>query len=171
MKKLTQIHNYFFDTMYNSPEASIFNGISYNDYRKNKLSLNVSLLQGKRVKEFYWNFDTLVLEFEQDLFLVIHALENAPDNDYMRLSIETTNHVVTLYDSLVITIIGPAGTADNTANYRELANKYIGKAFKDVFLTPNGVFLYFNEMPLIIQCMVCELEKPCGKFLTWFEDV
>ncbi len=145
-----------------SPVDAIAYGQRCNQQRKQELGLDISPLQGKIARKIHWDEQTLVLEFENNLFLEI----STRNPERMDVIIKDTASVNATDTSISYNIkyenYGPFSWKPN-----EIAQEYSGKIFENIYLGERHVYLYFKYTHLLIFCTMHKNIENGNLFLMW----
>jgi hypothetical protein len=156
----------------NSPTAlSIEEAIQLGKYldtrRKQQLGLDVSSIQGKPVKQFHWDEQQLILEFEDNLFLEIKIINQLIDIRVVNSHSICTNREL-VFD-LSFDEICPEGL-QMLWEPQSIADKYIGKKFIKLQIGDQFAWLYFQEVHLLLYCTWNKIREKDTLLLTWEES-
>ena len=156
-----------FSIAVDSPEKAMWLGKHIDIIRKQQLNLDTSSIKGKTVSQFIWDDTHLVLEFSNDLFLIIEILASPKHNQFLSISIATTHKINTSHN-IIYHEVYPRGTVYDW-NPDEVACKYSGKIFRGIYIGDESAYLYFYEADMLIRCGIQVLDDD-KKVLSWAED-
>jgi hypothetical protein len=151
----------------NSIEEAIYLGGYLDMRRQQELGLEISQIQGKVVKQFHWNEQQLLLEFENTLFLKIEIINQLLDIKLVDSHSICTNRDIVF--SLSFDEVYPSGL-QILRNPQYIANKYIGKNFIKLQIGDQFVWLYFQDMHFLIHCTWYKVRESDTLFLSWEES-
>jgi hypothetical protein len=138
-------------------------GKKNNAKRHEELELDITPIQGRKVVQFHWDLEQLALQFDNDLFLKIYLFRDDINVSVVKdISIQTDWFLA--FDLLF------SETYSFLWNPSEIAKKYTGKIFENIWLSENHLFLYFREMSLLIFCHVTQDVTNDRLILTWSES-
>jgi hypothetical protein len=148
-----------FDTL----EGAINYSKDTNQKRMFELGLDITLVQDQCVKQFHWDDQNLVLEFDDDLFLNFSIR-----NQYLDIRIEKNNSIVT--DRKMVFKIQYSSGMNAIWNPQKIANTYTGKKLVKMQIGEQYAWLYFHKELLLIFCTVHTIKESDNLFLLWDES-
>ena len=164
-KKITILKSITFEKTptFSSLEASISYSKEVDVRRKSEMCLDLSLIQGKTIRQFHWDDQHLLLEFETDLFLVVSIEETL-----LKLQIEKCPRIISKAEEIYeITF---SQELQLQINAQEIADKYQGKKFLNVTIGDHYAWLYFEGMRDLIFCTIDVIKESNNLFLSWNES-
>ena len=162
MKEVT-LADLTFTRTFRSPYEAIEYSRQSDLEQKRKFNFDAFPIRGKVVRQFHWNEQQLVLEFEENLFLRIFIR----DHDEIEIGVIASNTIET-HENVSYSITWP----NSWVLWRPsvIAQKYAGKTFSKVHLGQKHVYLYFENTPLLIFCTMNKNVLNGELFLTWDES-
>jgi hypothetical protein len=163
IKKITIINSLWCDPTFTTPEAAINYSTFYDQKRKQELGLDITSIYGQVVKQFHWDNQNLILEFNDGLFLKITICDQIFDIQIVK------SHFVITDRNTIFDITMPSGMQYQWTP-QKIAEKYIGQEFVKIYLGEHEMWLYFKAMPLLIYCTIDTIKESKQLFLSWIES-
>ena len=148
---------------FTNPIDAIEYGKRTNEQRHKELGLDTTSVRNRAVVRFHWNFEQLILQFEDNVFLKIYL-----SHDRLNVSVEDKIDIQT--NRFQAFNLFFSGTNPFFWNPSEIAKGYTGKIFENIYLGESELFLYFRGMPLLIHCCVEQDVTNNRLFLFWSES-
>ena len=145
---------------------AVESGKKTNAQRHKELGLDVTPIQNRKVVQFHWNLEQLVLQFDNNLFLRICLFR---DNDE-KINVSVEKNICIQTDWFLEFDLLISGTLPFLWKPSEIAKKYTGKIFEKIYLGESYLYLYFREMQLLIFCHVEQDITNDRLILTWSES-
>jgi hypothetical protein len=154
---------------YSTPGEAISGAQTIHKLRMRELNLDISGIVGKRVINFHWDDHHLALEFENGLFLELKS-----ENQLLHIQvIDKTN--ITTERNVIINTFFPSNeffSDDFTSVWTpsEIAQTYTGQKFINIQIGKQDAWIYFENMPYVISCLLMKIEECDELFLSWDES-